>query len=411
MNSLTISLVSEHASPLAVLGGVDAGGQNVHVAALASALADLGHRVTVHTRRDDPGLPDYVPLRAGVTVHHVTAGPPGPLPKDELLPFMEEFGSRLAGRWADRPPDVVHSHFWMSGVAALLGAGGLGVPVVHTYHALGTVKRRHQGSLDTSPAQRIEVETEVGADADRIVATCRDEVSELAAMGLPTGHVRVIPCGVDTARFTPHGAAVARPLRPRLLVVGRLVPRKGIDTAIAVLARMPRAELVVLGGPPSRELATDQEARRLRELAERAGVADRFVMLGGVPSDWMPRLLRSADVVLCPARYEPFGIVPLEAMACGVPVVATAVGGHLDSVADGVTGRLVPPDDPTAMAVAAAELIVDRTQRTAYGLAGRRRAVDRFGWSRVAAATAEVYGELADPVPVPAGAGRSGGVR
>ncbi|KRV49950.1 glycosyl transferase [Wenjunlia vitaminophila] len=391
---LKIALVSEHASPLAALGGVDAGGQNVHVAALAGALADLGHQVTVHTRKDAGDLPESVRLRPGVTVHHVPAGPARDVPKDELLPYMGAFGDVLAELWREDPPDVAHAHYWMSGLATLRGARGSGVPVVHTFHALGTVKRRHQGDADTSPPRRVAAETAVGRACARTIATCRDEVRELRAMGLPYRRIRVVPCGVDPERFTPHGPAAPRGTRPRLLQVGRLVPRKGSDTAIAALTHVRDAELVIAGGPPPDRLHEDPEARRLTELAAEAGVADRLCLLGGVARERMPALLRSADVVICPPRYEPFGIVPLEAMACGLPVVASAVGGHLDTVADGVTGRLFPPGDPVALGAAVNELLADAPLRTRYGVAGRRRALARYRWDRVASATEAVYAEV-----------------
>ncbi|OSZ55634.1 glycosyl transferase [Streptomyces pharetrae CZA14] len=390
--SLDIALVSEHASPLATLGGVDAGGQNVHVAALAGALADRGHRVTVHTRRDSRELPDRVPLRDGVEVHHVPAGPPEPLPKDELLPHMDEFGRQLIRVWRSRPPDLVHSHFWMSGLAALHAVRALDLPLLHTYHALGTVKRRHQQLADTSPPQRIALETEVGLGCDRVIATCRDEVAELARMGVRTDKVSVVPCGVDTELFTPQGPAAPHgPHRYRLLQLGRLVPRKGAAVSIAALALLPDTELVVAGGPPAHRLDDDPEVRRLREIARRAGLADRVRFTGGVPSRQVPTLLRGSDVVLCPADYEPFGIVPLEAMACGVPVVASAVGGQLDTVADPGTGRLVPPRDPRALARAVADLLGRPETRLACGAAGRRRVLRRYTWARVAAETEAAY--------------------
>jgi glycosyltransferase involved in cell wall biosynthesis len=395
MTALSIALISEHASPLAVLGGVDAGGQNVHVAQLASALADRGHTVTVHTRRDAPDLPDRVRMRPGVEVRHVAAGPPRYLPKDELPPFMPEFGRLLAEDWATRPPDVVHAHFWMSGLAACAARRELGSrpPVVHTYHALGTVKRRHQGSADTSPPGRIAAETAVGRECDRIIATCRDEVAELAAMGLPTGWADVVPCGVDPAVFTPDGPAEppSRRFRHRLLQIGRLVPRKNAHVSIEALTRLPGTELVIAGGPPPEALDRDPEIRRLRAVARAAGVAGRVRFTGGVPRDQVPALLRGADLVLCPAQYEPFGIVPLEAMGCGTPVVASAVGGQLDTVADPATGRLVPPGDPAALAKAVGALLADPAARVACGGAGRRRVLGRYGWDRVAAATEAVY--------------------
>ncbi|MEV5433644.1 glycosyltransferase [Streptomyces sp. NPDC052701] len=403
---LSIALVSEHASPLAALGGVDAGGQNVHVASLAAALAGRGHRVTVYTRRDTADLPDRVPLRDGVEVHHVPAGPPEPLPKDELLPYMDEFGGYLARIWRRRPPDLVHSHFWMSGLAALRAARERGLPLLHTYHALGTVKRRHQRLADTSPPERIPCETEVGLGCDRIVATCRDEVVELARMGIPAHKAVIVPCGVDTGLFTPRGPAVPRgPYRHRILQLGRLVPRKGAAVSVAALARLPDTELLVVGGPPAHLLDDDPEARRLRGVARDAGVADRVRFTGGVPSDRVPPLLRSADVVVCPADYEPFGIVPLEAMACGVPVVASAVGGQLDTVADPGTGRLVPPRDPEALARAVAGLLADPAAREACGVAGRRRVLSRYGWGQVAAATETAYCEVLDAESAATGAG------
>ncbi len=178
-------LVSEHASPLAALGGVDAGGQNVHVARLAGALADRGHEVAVFTRRDARRLPDRVEVRPGVVVHHVPAGPPEAVPKDELLPYMGAFGRHVAEVLQDRPPDLLHSHFWMSGVASLLTARALKVPLLHTYHALGTVKRRHQKAADTSPPERVGAERQVGLGCHRIIATCEDEVRELLRMHIP----------------------------------------------------------------------------------------------------------------------------------------------------------------------------------------------------------------------------------
>jgi glycosyltransferase involved in cell wall biosynthesis len=393
---MKIDLVSEHASPLAAIGGVDAGGQNVHVAALAAGLAARGHEVTVHTRRDDDALPERVVVQDGYNVVHVPAGPAAALPKDELLQHMPEFAAFLHRTWAEHPPDLVHAHFWMSGLACVSAARGRagGVPIVQTFHALGSVKRRHQGAADTSPPQRIELERGLCRRVSHVVATCTDEVFELRRMGLPGDRAAIVPCGVDTAGFTPHGPVAPRSDRPRLLVLGRLVERKGQDDAIRALAAVPDAELVVVGGPPAGELDRDPEVRRLRSVAAAAGVADRLVFTGSVPRDDVPGWVRSADVVLAVPWYEPFGITPLEAMACGRPVVATAVGGLVDSVADGVTGVPVPPRDPDALGRALAALLADGSRRAAYGAAGVRRARDRYRWSRVAADTDAVYRQV-----------------
>ncbi len=398
---MRISLVSEHASPLAAIGGVDAGGQNVHVAALAAGLAGRGHQVTVHTRRDDPDLPDRVRTADGYDVAHVTAGPATVLPKDDLLQHMATFADVLHAEWSATRPDVVHAHFWMSGLASVQAAAGLGIPVLQTFHALGSVKRRHQGDADTSPEQRIQLERGLCGDVDHVVATCSDEVFELRRLGLSSDRVSIVPCGVDTAEFTPHGPVAARSGRPRLLVLGRLVERKGQEDAVRALAAVPDAELVVVGGPPVDAVDDDPEVQRLRGIAAELGVADRLVFAGAVARADVPGWIRSADVVLAVPWYEPFGITPLEAMACGRPVVATAVGGLVDSVADGVTGDLVPPRDPAALGAALAALLADDERRAAYGAAGVRRARTRYRWSRVVADTDAVYRQvLAARAPV-----------
>ncbi|MBX5470276.1 MAG: glycosyltransferase [Thermoleophilaceae bacterium] len=394
---MRVALVSEHASPLATLGGVDAGGQNVHVAALATALArHHGLEVVVHTRRERPDAPRRVPMAPGVVVDHVDAGPARPIPKDELVPHMDEFAARLRSEWVAEPPDVVHSHFWMSGRASLEAARGLGLPVAHTFHALGVVKRRHQGRSDTSPPGRIGIERDISRRVDRVIATCSDELFELVRLGADRRRLTVIPCGVDLELFRPDGqAAPRRAGRPRLLCLGRLVERKGVAVAIAALAEVPGAELLVAGGPDERELGSDPEARRLWALAERHGVSDRVRLLGRVARPEVPALVRSADAVVCVPWYEPFGIVPLEAMACGVPVVTAAVGGMIDTVVDGVTGVHVPPRRPRRLAEALRALLADPERAAGLGAAGAVRARERYGWARVAAATLSVYAQLA----------------
>jgi glycosyltransferase involved in cell wall biosynthesis/phosphoheptose isomerase len=392
---MRVAMVSEHASPLAALGGVDAGGQNVHVAALAAAMARRGAEVTVYTRRDDPGVPERVALAPRAHVCHVDAGPPKHMSKDELLPFMDAFAERLRSDWRRMRPDVVHAHFWMSAYAALRAASPFGIPVVQTFHALGVVKRRYQGDRDTSPAERIEIERDVIRRADQIIATCTDEVFELIRLGASSRRLTVIPCGVDLALFRPDGPAdPRRPGRRRLACVGRLVERKGIGNAISALVDVPEAELVVAGGADASALARDPDAQRLLALAREAGVSDRVELRGRLEREEVPRLLRSADAVVAVPWYEPFGIVPIEAMACGVPVVASAVGGMIDTVVDGVTGVHVPPRDPERLAAVLRPLLADVDARIEYGRAGVQRARRLYDWNRIAAATLDVYARL-----------------
>jgi glycosyltransferase involved in cell wall biosynthesis len=391
---MRIAMVSEHASPLATLGGVDAGGQNVHVAALSAEMVDDGHDVTVYTRRDSVTAPTEVTMAPGVRVVHVPAGPPEPISKDEMLPYMGAFGDWMAGHWRrGGVPDVVHAHFWMSGLAALRAGQAIGVPVAQTFHALGALKRRHQGTRDTSPDGRIQLERAIGAAADMIVATCRDEVAELRSMGIDPGKVTVVPCGVDLDLFTPPPRpAIGTPRSPlRLLSVGRLVERKGVDTVLHALAGLPEAELVIAGGPTADRLSADPEAARLLGLARDLGVDDRVAMVGGVDHRAVPDLFRSADVVVCTPWYEPFGIVPLEAAACGRPVVGSAVGGLLDTIDDGVTGILVPPRDSDALSAALRALRDDPARRRRLGRAARRRAELLYSWSAVGRSTIAAY--------------------
>jgi glycosyltransferase involved in cell wall biosynthesis len=398
---MRIAMISEHASPLALLGGVDAGGQNQHVAELSAALAQDGHEVRVYTRRDDPRIPDEVPLRPGVTVEHVPAGPAAPVPKDELLPYMGGFGERLVGRWRDGPwtPDVVHAHFWMSGLAALTARSRYPAPVVVTYHALGIVKRRYQKGADTSPRGRIGYERVLGRQADAVVAQGSDELGEMISLGIPRERINLIPSGVDSRHFTPHGEAVGRDSAPRILCVGRLVERKGYADLIRALPAVPGAECVVVGGPPAAALDEDPVAGKLRALADSVGVAERVRLVGGVSRDELPAWYRSADVLACPAWYEPFGLTPLEAMACGVPVVAYAVGGFNDTVVEGVTGHLVPPRDHRALATTLRRLLREPSRRMAYATAAVDRARSCYSWRRTAEQLTRLYARLVGREP------------
>ncbi|MEV0427335.1 glycosyltransferase [Micromonospora sp. NPDC050495] len=403
---MRIAMISEHASPLAVLGEEDAGGQNTHVAELAAALVGAGHDVRVYTRRDSTALPGSVSTPDGYQVCHVPAGPAQRVPKDELLPYMGEFGSWLADTWrrGDWTPDVAHAHFWMSGLATVHAGRRTGVPTVLTYHALGTVKRRHQGSRDTSPPGRAGYERALGRAVDRVIVQCEDEVRELVRMGVPRSRMALVPSGVNQAVFRPDGPVAPRdPARPRILTVGRMVERKGFLDVVRALPAVPDAECVVVGGPPAGLLPADSFARRLSALAESCGVADRVRLVGGVAREEMGAWYRSADVLVAAPWYEPFGLTPLEGMACGVPVVGTNVGGIADTVVDGLTGDLVPPRDPRALGTAIRRLLTDQVRRFAYATAALDRIRSRYSWKRCAEQLGAVYASLATVArPTPA---------
>lgn len=392
---MRVAMVSEHASPLATMGGVDAGGQNVHVAALAMAMAKRGVDVTVYTRRDDPSLPLRVSMAPRLVVEHVDAGPPKPIPKDDIYPHVATFGRRLRDAWLARRPDVVHAHFWMSGLAALAPAQAMGIPVVQTFHALGVVKRRYQGSKDTSPPGRIDDELWIARRANEVIATCSDEVFELVRMGGDRRRITVVPCGVDLGTFRPDGPPeTRRPGWHRLVVISRLVERKGIEDVILALRRLPDTELIIAGGPAREALERDPEGARLMQVAHDAGVQDRVDFRGGLGRVDVPPLMRSADAVVSVPWYEPFGIVPVEAMACGVPVVGTAVGGLIDTIVDGETGFHVPPRDPEQLASTLRRLLGDDALGRRLGAAGAKRAAERYGHDQIAAATLSRYRRL-----------------
>jgi glycosyltransferase involved in cell wall biosynthesis len=298
---------------------------------------------------------------------------------------MRAFAAGLASRWRARPPDVVHAHFWMSGLAASAAARPLAIPVVQTFHALANVKQRFQPN---SPGlgERADAEARLAGDVAAVVATSRAELRELSGLGARPRLTRVIPCGVDTELFRPGRPAEPR-RRPRLLTVSRLVERKGVGDAVRALALVPDAELVVAGGESDR----DPGIAVLRALADRLGVADRVDFRGPVRHRDVAPLMRSADVFVAVPWYEPFGIAPLEAMACGVPVVVSAVGGLVETVAHGRCGLLVTPRDPAGLAGTVVRLLADERLRRDLAEAGRARAVRHYRWDQIADRTAAVY--------------------
>ncbi|MFI7649663.1 glycosyltransferase [Micromonospora sp. NPDC049460] len=392
---MRIAMISEHASPLAVLG--EAGGRHTRVAEQAAALVREGHDVRVYTRRESAAQPDTVSTPDGYQVCHVPAGPALRLPGSELMPHLGEFGRWLAGQWRDGDwtPDVAHAHHWMSGLATLHAGRRTGVPVVLTYHSLGTVARRQQGARDTSPPGRIGYERALGRAADRVVVQCQDEIGELVRLGVPRSRMVLVPCGVDQELFRPDGPVAPRdPTRRRIVTVGRLVERKGFQDVIRALPAVPDAECVVVGGPPARSLPADGFARRLRALAEACGVADRVKLVGAVPRTELAAWYRSADLLVAAPWYEPVGLAPLEGMACGVPVVGSNVGGIADTVVHGLTGDLVPPRDPRALGTAIRRLLADKVRRFAYATAALDRVRSRYSWKRCAEQLSAVYASV-----------------
>jgi D-inositol-3-phosphate glycosyltransferase len=401
-----IALISEHASPLAVLGGVDAGGQNVYVGQLARHLVQIGYDVDVFTRRDSEALPEVAEWVDGVRIVNVPAGPPESVPKERLLPWMNDFAMHIV-RFCRREPapyDLVHANFWMSGLVACEIKRSLGIPFVITFHALGRVRRAHQGAADGFPDERFAIEERVIRECDQIVAECPQEEEDLIRFyNADPAKISIIPAGFDPAEFSPMSKELARAAlglaTPEwtVLHVGRMVPRKGVDNAIRGFARMiARAgiegRLVVAGGEA--DGAESAEVTRLRAVAEEEAVADRVTFAGPVGRDRLRYYYGAADVFVTTPWYEPFGITPLEAMACGTPVVGSNVGGIKFTVRDGECGYLVAANQPDMLAERLVHLYRHPRLVSVFRRQAINRANDLFTWRNVANEMAALYERL-----------------
>ncbi|GJH04545.1 glycosyltransferase [Paraburkholderia terrae] len=402
---MKIALISEHASPLAVAGGVDSGGQNIYVANIARQLQRSGHEVDVFTRRDRALLPSISNMD-GVRVIHVPAGPPLQLPKEQLLPYMGEFSDYVIGfcRSERTPYDIQHANFFMSGLVGLKIKRTLGIPLVTTFHALGRVRRLHQGSDDGFPDQRFAIEDELVRLSDAIIAECpQDEADLIELYHADVGRIEMVPCGFDADEFHPIDREDARKLLgwPReafvVLQLGRIVQRKGIDNVIRGVGVLKSqhgidAQLYIVGGNSDtpNEIATPEIAR-LRNVARQAGVEHRTIFVGRRGREQLRVFYSASSVFVTTPWYEPFGITPVEAMACGTPVIGADVGGIRHSVKDGETGWLVPARDPAALAVRLAALQRDPALARRMGDAGLDRARAEFTWRGVADSLLAVY--------------------
>lgn len=403
--SKRIALISEHASPLATLGGVDNGGQNVYVAQLAKKIAALGYAVDVFTRLDDPELEEIHLWENGIRIIHVPAGPAKYVHKEDLLPYMKAF-TRYMVHFIQREGryDLIHANFWMSGLVAASIKRELGIPFVITFHALGRVRRVYQGKSDNFPDERFEIEDQIVAEADRIIAECPQDKEDLIHLyQADPERVSVVPAGYDPQEMQPLAKSAARKqlgLSEKehiILQLGRMVPRKGVDNVIRGLARLVReynipARLLIVGGEsedPDPNMTP--ELARLLKIARDEKIEDCVTFVGRRQRDVLRYYYSAADVFVSTPWYEPFGITPLEAMACGTPVIGSNVGGIKYSVEDGKTGFLVPPKDPSALAARLAELFQNPALLRRFSKQAMQRVQKHFNWATVARLMADVY--------------------
>ena len=399
---MKIALVAQNATPLHPRTGSGPDRDDIGLSELTRKLAGQGHQVTVYAQKKLADLPDQAELHAGVRVEHIDAGPVAATePGDaDLLERVPAFSGPLRSLWESDRPDVVHALAWTSGLAALAAARDLGIPVVQEFSSLSVAERRAAAAFrgqpgavkaDGASAARIRLEPAIGRSATAVVATNSAEVSDLASLGVHRSSIRIVPWGVDTDLFNPEGPAAKRNGRSRLLTAADLTQRKPLETLLRALTRVPGAELLVVGGPAEAELAKDDNYIKLAKFAATLGITDRVIFTGAVEYASMPPLLRSADLVISTCQYEPSGTTSLQAMACGTPVIAPPVGGHVDAVVDGTTGIIIPPDRPALLAQRIRQLLAHPMLIEAYGVAAVDRVRSRYSWDRIAGETLAVY--------------------
>ncbi|MCS7475908.1 glycosyltransferase [Umezawaea endophytica] len=358
---------------------VDTDERRTHISELSHGLARGGHHVTLYTRRDSPG-----PFRRGPQrLVRVPAGPAARLTEADLLPHLDEFAANLDKHWGGHPPDVAHLHSWTSGLAVR----ALDIPVVQSFHGLRATRQRPSAGV----RGLVEIERLVGLAADHVITANDEERTALAFLGIPRERMTLATTGVDTDHFRPGGATWTRRPGHRLLGLGDVEPHSGFYTTIGALPRVPDAELLITGRIRHAVPRDSPEVTRLLRHARDLGVADRVRFTGPVGRADLPALLRSADVVVRVPSHDPLGTPALRVMACGVPVVASAVGALRDLVVDTTTGLLVPPRVPTVLGRALRDLLAEPVRRNTFAVASTDRARSAYSWARVVATTVDAY--------------------
>lgn len=390
------AILSLHTSPLVQPGTADAGGMNVYVRELASSLAQAGVVCRVYVRRWADDLPRLVAVEPGFEVVHVPAGPVD-LAKEHLAEYVEEFAAGVADDAAEFQPDVIHANYWLSGLAGRILKQRLSLPLLTTFHTLARVKAE---AGDYEPESRARAEMEVMACADVVLANAEAEAEQLVDFyDADPARIEVVPPGVDHALFSVGSQAGARWAlgtsdEPILLFIGRIQPLKGVDVAVEALARLERgdARLWIVGGASGNQ--GNAEVRRIHRLVDELGVADRVEYIAPQPHHLLSTFYRAADICLVPSRSESFGLVALEAAACGVPTIASAVGGLLSLVEHGHTGYLVDSRDPGEYAAWADKILADPVLARRLAVSAAARA-SGYTWSTSAARLRRLYEDLA----------------
>lgn len=403
-----VASISVHTSPLATLGGKDAGGMNVYVRELSCHTAQLGLPVDIFTRRTDPNTPEVQDICDGVRLISITAGPAAPVDKNRLFDLLPEFAEQMA-LFSLRDGvryEVVNAHYWLSGWTAYLLKRYWDTPFSLMFHTTAHMKNIVSPEAEQETSLRAEIEGKLVGLADSIIAANPDEAADLIWRQRATSEkICTIPPGVDTALFQPLDRAKSRRElgiasdEQMVLFVGRIDPIKGLDTLLGATEYLKtadsRAKTHIIGGDFDDAGSPTGPLARLLERAEALGIADKLVLWGSQPQNRLPVFYSAADVVSVPSRYESFGLVAVEAMACGTPVVASRAGGLIFTIEDGRTGYLAPIGDGRAHGRRILELLDDDAKRARFGVAARENAL-RFSWEAVASSIEHVYERLAE---------------
>ncbi|HYN87227.1 MAG TPA: glycosyltransferase, partial [Ardenticatenaceae bacterium] len=406
MPGLPVAFTSIHSDPLAPLGGISHGGQNVYVKELARHLTGEGFRVDVFSRWESPDQKPVEVIGPGARVVRVPVGPAGFVPKDELPALLPEVSNWIAEFWqgTNASYQLIHGHYYESGAVALALRKRWRVPVVETFHSLGIVKRLTLGPGDPSPVRRLEIERRIVQKADRIIATAPQERRDLLEhYGADPSQLDVIPCGVNLDLFRPVPKDEARRYidipedRFLLTFVGRIEQRKGIDTLLRAISivRARRPELpvhaIIVGGEQRGEAweskppeAETRESRRLEELASGLGIDSRVTFTGGMPQNVLRYYYSAGDVTVIPSYYEPFGMTALEALACGSSVIASRVGGLKSTVVEGQVGIQFEPQDAEDLAAKIVSLVEHPELNARFRREARPYVERNYSWTSVA---------------------------
>lgn len=409
-----IAFISEHASPLATIGSVDAGGQNIYVAELAKQLASIEYEVDIFTRNDGTTDQQILEWFPGVRVIHIKAGAKKFIRKEELLPLMTDFFEEMVQfiKQHQLEYSLIHANFWMSALVAMEIKKALSIPYVITFHALGKVRKLYQQEADQFPESRTTIEKQTALLSNRVIAECPKDMDDLTTLyDIPEHNISVIPCGFNPTEFFPVDKTFSRTLlrlnrnETILLQLGRMVPRKDVDTGILALKYLrnlkKKVRLVIVGvDADDPDPASSPEISRMMMLARDEGVIDNICFAGRKQRHLLKYYFSAADIYITTPWYEPFGITPLESMACGTPVIGSDVGGIRFSVKDGETGYLIPPRNPGALAEKIAFMLANPILMKKMKIRAMQHVHQQFTWQRITETMHNLYKTIIAEKPI-----------